>query len=106
MEKIRDFLTGVLITLIFILLVGLAGGVTRETPEELKAAETYMQQYIVRYAIATEINDDGVTTYEDENGNLWAVQDAPTEIGCEARLLFNTNETATLIDDKIIDITD
>ena len=30
MEKIRDFLTGVVITLIFILLVGFAGGITND----------------------------------------------------------------------------
>lgn len=63
------------------------------------------QKYIVRYATAFDIAD-GVTTYIDSEGNEWKAIDAPTEMGCVARLLFDSKETVSIYDDEIIDITE
>jgi len=90
--------------------IGLVGNDERETEESDYYASLIHtgteQKYIARYATAISVDNKGVTTYKDYNGNLWEVQDAPTEIGCDARLLFDSNETFTETDDIIIDITE
>lgn len=90
--------------------IGLVGNDERKTEEnDYYASPIHTgteQKYIARYATAISIDNKGVTTYKDYNGNLWEVQDAPTEIGCDARLLFDSNETLTETDDIIIDITE
>jgi hypothetical protein len=63
------------------------------------------QEYIVRYATPIMTDDNGITTYEDYDGNLWEVQDAP-EIDGDVRILFNSMETFSIEDDIIIDITE
>lgn len=89
--------------------IGLVGNDERKTEESDYASPIHTeteQKYIARYATAISVDNKGVTTYKDYNGNLWEVQDAPTEIGCDARLLFDSNETPTEMDDVIIDITE
>ena len=90
--------------------IGLVGNDERKTEEsDYYASPIHTeteQKYIARYATAISIDNKGTTTYRDYNGNLWEVQDAPTEIGYDARLLFDSNETFTETDDIIIDITE
>jgi hypothetical protein len=106
-RKIVESIKTVVIITLFIALVGVAGGLTDEepqtTPQEQHHAE---QKYIARYATSVEIDEDGVTTFEDTEGNMWEVQDAPTELGQKARLLFDSNGTETVLDDVIIDVTE
>lgn len=106
-----------LILAIFIIPI-IAGIVTTDTtatetsPEEWAEieevehkADIKEQKYIVRYATAFDIDEQGITTYIDQNGNEWKAIDAPTEIGNVARLLFDSKETISPYDDEIIDIT-
>lgn len=90
------------------------GGCITQEPQPTVEEPTYTveqtvtpkeQEYIVRYATPIMTDDNGITTYEDYDGNLWEVQDAP-EINGDVRLLFNSMETFSIEDDIIIDITE
>lgn len=90
----------------------LGGCITQEPKQEVRTEsisttteQTTEQEYIVRYATPIKTDDNGITTYEDYDGNLWEVQDAP-EINGDVRLLFNSMETFSIEDDIIIDITE
>ena len=103
--------------LCFVLIPFVAGLIT-DIPMKTKGAEASTpttetvtteteQKYIVRYALAKEIDPNtGVTTYEDLDGNLWEAIDAPTNVGQRARILFDSKETKDVADDEIIDITE
>ena len=97
---------------VFIVLPIIAGNITNPPTETKETVETPMykteleQKYIVRFATATEIDSNGVTTYIDYDGNEWKAIDAPTKIGSDARLLFDSKETFDITDDVIIDITE
>lgn len=105
-KMVESIKTVVIITL-FIALIGIAGGLTDEEPQTTPQEQHHVEQkYIAKYATSVEIDEDGVTTFEDTEGNMWEVQDAPTELGQKARLLFDSNGTETVLDDEIIDVTE
>ncbi len=96
---------------VFFFIMPFLGGLITSEPTETEVEttteteETQLhpkeQAYLVRYATPIYVDDKGMVTYEDTDGNLWCAQDAPN---CDVRLLFNSNETFTITDDVIVDI--
>lgn len=61
------------------------------------------QKYIARYGVTFD-NGNTIKTYD---GNTWTLIDAPEhEDGTEVRVLFDSMETPSPLDDIIIDITE
>lgn len=97
----------VLLVLMFVALIGLAGGITDDgsvNNDNQEISVPSEQKYIAKYATSIDIDENGITTFEDTDGNMWKAQDAPTELGQQARLLFDSQYTTTVLDDEIIDI--
>lgn len=107
----KGFIVGFIGCIIAIAIPIIAGNITSEatteTVTEVKQDDSSMEQkYIVRFATAQEITPGGITIYVDYDGNRWEAIDAPTKIGDDARLLFDSKETFDITDDEIIDITE
>lgn len=107
-ERLKAVIDLVIIILI-IALIGLAGHITGDGETQGQVLEYHNheyeeQRYIARYATSIDIDENGITTFEDTDGNMWKAQDAPTELGQQARLLFDSQYTTTVLDDEIIDI--
>lgn len=65
--------------------------------------QTEMQKHIIRYGYAY---NDG-STIVTEDGNTWCLEDAPCfDEGTSVRVLFDSNETYSVEDDIILDITE
>jgi hypothetical protein len=99
----------------FFFIMPLVGGLITSEPTEVETTTTETkptieehpkeQQYVVRYATPIHTDDNGVTTYEDYDGNIWCVQDAPETNG-DVKITFNSMETFSIEDDVVIDITE
>lgn len=111
-EKVKTILTALLGACFLFVMPFVGDLITSEPTETTEEVETTTtetevkthpkeQAYLVRYATPIYVDDKGMVTYEDTEGNLWYAQDAPN---CDVRLLFNSNETFSITDDVIVDI--
>lgn len=67
------------------------------------------QPYVVRNCVvvsAADSNTDGITTLQDEDGNLWSLTDCgEMELGSRWRVLYESKGTRAIKDDAVIDFT-
>ncbi len=87
-----------------IVAVGLVGKMDCESEIKADAKEVAAEQrYIVRYGITEDYGSIILT----EDGNEWTLINAPEyEDGTEVRVLFDSNETESVLDDIIMDVTE
>lgn len=111
-EKIKTILTA-LLGACFLFIMPFIGGLITSEPTEVETTTTETevkthskeQQYVARYATPIHTDSNGITTYEDTDGNLWCVQNAP-EINGDVKIIFDSMETFSIEDDVVIDITE
>lgn len=104
-ERRLEIIKGCMAIALIFVCAGIVGKMDYESEIKANAAieseiETE-QKHIVRYGVTSEWG----SIIETEDGNIWTLEDAPEfEDGTEVRVLFDSNETVSSLDDVIIDV--
>lgn len=102
-EKRRQKTINVLLAVFTVFICTLAFCIIHTDKANANVAEETKQKYIVRYGTTFDYGSTIIT----HDGNIWTLIDAPEYTdGTEVRVLFDSMETPSPLDDIIIDITE